>query len=191
MQVKVNIPLKDVAPVRITPYVWDVIGYMGGALALMTDEVDLIVYFTLFAVHGILNILFDVCTVEHLYTSDLGTHSENLGYRTLCITNKQYHPQTTRIESKTPFDASPLLECSTISFVVHFYNGISPTLKSILYVIYVLGITKKNFVHDTTLLKNMIHQNSTEKPIDCKADKKDIEGIEPNVTPPIRIEFFK
>lgn len=170
-------------------------------MALMSNDVDWVVFFALFSAYGMLNILFDVFTVEQVYESNQSKHSENLGYQAWCITNKKYFPQTVRVprtDNTTFATHSSYKPRSIISFVVHFYNGQSPFLHFVLHAIYLLGITKKNFVVDPSSLKNEIHSNAPKVELREITQNGstisnplfiDIEGLEPDVRPTYPLTF--
>jgi hypothetical protein len=150
-----NIELNQIIHKRIPPYLWDIIGYFGGLIAIFYyDKNGIIIYSCSFVFYGLLNILFDVCSVSFDYSNSIMPNYNNIKpLYNFYISNKKYILQN--INTSNPFDEINMIDNSKLKIELTIYVGENKFIKKILFVIYLLGITKKNYtIEDYNNFKN-------------------------------------
>jgi hypothetical protein len=139
-----NIELRKILSPRIPPYLWDIIGYGGGLVAIFYyDKTGIIIYSCSFVFYGLLNMLFDICSVSFEYSNDMMPSYKEIGYYNLYITNKKYILQD--INKAIPFNKADIVDNSKLKVELSIYAGENCIVKYTLLFIYLLGITKKNY----------------------------------------------
>jgi len=139
-----NIELQNIIYPRISPYTWDMIGYIGGLVALFYyNKTGIIIFFSLFILYGMLNMLFDFYSVSLDYTNRLMPNYKNIGIYSFYITNKKYALNSRNISK--PLESSNMVDDSKLNIELTMYVGDYNLIKYTLFVIYILGITKKNY----------------------------------------------
>ena len=139
-----NIELQKILSPRLPPYLWDIIGYGGGLVAIFYyDKTGIIIYSCSFVFYGILNMLFDICSVSFEYSNDMMPSYKEIGYYNFYITNKKYILQD--INKSIPFDKVNIVDNSKLKIELSVYAGESCFVKYLLRFIYLSGITKKNY----------------------------------------------
>jgi hypothetical protein len=139
-----NIELQKILSPRLPPYLWDIIGYGGGLVAIFYyDKSGIIIYSCSFVFYGILNMVFDICSVSFEYSNDMMPSYKEIGYYNLYITNKKYILQD--INKSIPFDKVNIVDNSKLKIELSVYAGESCIVKYALLFIYLFGITKKNY----------------------------------------------
>jgi hypothetical protein len=139
-----NIELQKILSPRLPPYLWDIIGYGGGLVAIFYyDKTGIIIYSCSFVLYGILNMIFDICSVSFEYSNDMMPSYKDIGYYNFYITNKKYILQD--INKSIPFDKVNIVDNSKLKMELSVYAGESCFVKYMLFFIYLFGITKKNY----------------------------------------------
>ena len=139
-----NIELKDILYTRLPPYVWDIIGYGGGLVAIFYyDKIGIITYSFSFVLYGLLNIIFDIFSVSFDYSNNTMPNYSNIGKYNYYITNKKYMLQNKN--NSKPFDKINMVDDSRLKIELSIYVGEYCTIKYFLFIIYLFGITKKNY----------------------------------------------
>jgi len=139
-----NIELKDIIYARLPPYIWDIIGYGGGLIAIFYyDKLGIIVYSCSFVLYGLLNIFFDIFSVSFEYSNNAMPNYNSIGNYNFYITNKKYILQNKN--NSKPFDKISMVDDSKLKIELSIYVGEYNVIKYLLFVIYLFGITKKNY----------------------------------------------
>ncbi len=139
-----NIELNKIIHPRLCPYVWDVIGYSGGLVAIFYyNRTGIIVYACSFVLYGLLNAFFDICVVSFEYSNNIMPNYKSIGKYNFYITNKKYSLQN--INKSKPFDKINMEDDSKLKIELSIYLGKYCLIKYFLFVIYFFGITKKNY----------------------------------------------
>lgn len=139
-----NIELSKILKPRITPYLWDIVGYIGGLVTIFYyDKVRIIIYSILFVLYGLLNIVFDIYSVSIEYSNNAMPNYKNIGNYNFYITNKKYILQNEN--NSLPFDKINIIDNSKLKINLSVYVGDYIFIKYLLFVIYLLGITKRNY----------------------------------------------
>ena len=152
-----NTELKQILIPRIPPHIWDIIGYGGGLTTVFYyNENDIIIIYSCFFVfYGLLNILFDILTVSFEYGSDKFPNYKNMGYCRWYVTNKKYNTDN-KFTRETNANSNENLKKYSVSFEISVYVGEHNLIKNMLFYIYLMGITKKNFTLDDEKFKEAI-----------------------------------
>ena len=90
-----------------------------------------------------LNMLFDFYSVSLDYTNRLMPNYKNIGIYSFYITNKKYALNSRNISK--PLESSNMVDDSKLNIELTMYVGDYNLIKYTLFVIYILGITKKNY----------------------------------------------
>ena len=139
-----NIELNKIIYPRLCPYVWDVIGYSGGLVAIFYyNKVGIIVYACSFVLYGLLNAFFDICVVSFEYSNNIMPNYKSIGNYNFYITNKKYILQN--INNSKPFESVNMVDDSKLKIELSIYLGKYSFVKYFLLIIYLFGITKKNY----------------------------------------------
>ena len=139
-----NAKLGDIIEPRLSPYVWDIMGYGGGLITIFYyDKTGIIIYSGMIVFYGLLNVFFDICTVSFEYSNNNMPNYKNVGWYNYYITNKKYILQD--INKSIPFDKVNIVDNSKLKIELSVYAGESCFVKYILFFIYLSGITKKNY----------------------------------------------
>lgn len=139
-----NIELKDILYIRLPPYVWDIIGYGGGLVVIFYyDKIGIITYSFSFVLYGLLNIIFDIFSVSFEYSNNTMPNYNNIGKYNYYITNKKYILQNKN--NSKPFDKINMVDDSRLKIELSIYVGEYFAIKYLLFIIYLFGITKKNY----------------------------------------------
>lgn len=139
-----NIELKNIIYPRCPPYVWDIIGYSGGLIAIFYyDKIGIIVYSCSFVLYGLLNMFFDIVSVSFEYSNTTMPNYKDIGIYNLYITNKKYILQN--INKLNTVDTINMADDSKLKIELSIYVGEFFLVKYALFAIYLLGITKKNY----------------------------------------------
>jgi len=148
-----NIELNKIIYPRLSPYVWDVIGYSGGLVAIFYyDKIGIIVYACSFVLYGLLNIFFDICVVSFDYSNNVMPNYKNIGKNNFYITNKKYI-----LQNKDKLINYEMVDESKLKIELSIYVGEYSFIKYALFLIYVFGITKKNYtIKDYNTFKDTI-----------------------------------
>ncbi len=151
-----RIKLKDIVYPRLSPYVWDFLGYGGGFIVIFYyNKIWVLIYYSLFILYGILNIFFDLFTVSFDYSNNNMPNYKEIGDYNFYITNKKYLLQNTDIS--LPFEKINMIDNSKLKIELSIYVGENYYIKHSLLVIYLLGITKRNYtIIDYNNLKDTI-----------------------------------
>jgi hypothetical protein len=151
-----NIELHKIIYPRLSPYIWDIIGYGGGLVAIFYyDKIGIIIYSCSFVLYSLLNIFFDICVVSFDYSNNVMPNYKNIGKCNFYITNKKYILQNIN-KSKT-YDTINMIDDSKLKIELSIYVGENSFIKYALFLIYVFGITKKNYtINDYTTFKDTI-----------------------------------
>ena len=84
--------IKNIIEPRIPPYIWDILGYIGGLLCLLYfNHFEIVVYSCMFAIYGLLYIIVENYTVSFDYTNDIMPSYRELVYYKYFVTNKKYY----------------------------------------------------------------------------------------------------
>jgi hypothetical protein len=144
MRINPSIQLHHIINPRICPYLWDLVGYNGGLMCIYYYNTTIvIVYYSFFMLYGMMNIIFDYFTVSYDYTNNLMPSYNKLGIYNLYITNKKYILQD--VDDIVDKNKRHILDNSKLRIELNMYVGRNRYIKYILFVIYLLGITKKNY----------------------------------------------
>ena len=139
-----NIELNKIIHPRLTPYVWDIIGYSGGLVAIFYyDKIGIIVYSCSLVLYSLLNIFFDICVVSFEYSNNVMPNYKSIGNYNYYITNKKYILQN--INKSKSFDKINMIDDSKLKIELSIYVGECYIVKYFLFFIYLSGITKKNY----------------------------------------------
>ena len=139
-----NIELKKIIYPRLSPYIWDIIGYGGGLVAIFYyDNFGIIIYSCFFVLYGLLNMFFDIYSVSFEYSNDTMPNYKNIGNYNFYITNKKYILQNKNIS--IPFDNINIIDNSKFEIELNIYVGDYNFIKYTLFIIYLFGITKRNY----------------------------------------------
>jgi hypothetical protein len=137
-----NIKLQDIIYPRVCPYIWDIVGYGGGLVAIFYyNKIGIIVYSCSFVLYGLLNIIFDICVVSFEYSNNVMPNYKSIGiYYNLYITNKKYI-----LQNKNKLINYDMADESKLKIELSIYVGEYYVVKYFLFFIYLSGITKKNY----------------------------------------------
>jgi len=142
-----TVRFEDLLKPRIPPNVWDIIGYGGGLIAIFYyNKLGIIIYSCFFVLYGLLNIIFDYFTVAFEYTDDNFPTYDKLGNHKWFIPNKKY-----KLDHKFANDRKnsnlgySIIDNSKILVEFSIYNDKSQWIKNMLFIIYFMGVTKKNY----------------------------------------------
>ena len=139
-----NIELQEIIYPRLPPYIWDIIGYGGGLVAIFYyDKIGIIVYSCSFVLYGMLNMIFDILSVSFEYSNNIMPNYKDIGQYNLYITNKKYLLQN--INNLKQFDTINMIDDSKLKIELSVYVGKHSFVKYFLLIIYLFGITKKNY----------------------------------------------
>jgi hypothetical protein len=152
-----NIELNNIIYPRLSPYIWDIVGYCGGLVVIFYyNKIGIIAYSCLFVFYGALNIFFDICTVSFEYSNNIMPNYKSIGNYNFYITNKKYILQN--INKSKPFDIINMIDDSKLKIDLSIYVGEHCAVKYILFLIYLCGITKKNYtIKDYNEYKDTIY----------------------------------
>ena len=140
-----NTELQQIIYPRIPPYLWDILGYGAGLIAIFYyDKIGIIIYSCSFVMYNILNIFFDNFSVSFEYSNNKMPNYKNIGIYNFYITNKKYILDKKNSNSN-PFEKSNMIDNSKLKIELSIYVGDNYYIKYILFIIYILGITKKNY----------------------------------------------
>lgn len=139
-----NCELNKFIYLRIPPFIWNIIGYIGGLITVFYFNKNGIIAFScLFTMYGILNILFDIFTVSIEYSNDNLPNYINIGFYNFIITNKKYVLQS--INNAPAFETSNFIDNNKLKIELSIYDGDYIFIKYFLLGVYLLGITNKNY----------------------------------------------
>lgn len=139
-----NIELNKIIYPRFPPYIWDIIWYSGGLVSIFYyDKIGIIIYSCSFVLYGLLNMFFDICVVSFEYSNNIMPNYKSIGNYNFYITNKKYILQN--INKKNQFDKINMVDDSKLKIELSIYVGKYSMIKYMLFVIYLFGITKKNY----------------------------------------------
>lgn len=142
------IQLRNILSPRMPPYLWDIVGYCGGLITIFHyNKIGIIIYSCAFVFYGLLNVLFDIFSVSFEYSNNQMPNYNNIGNYNFYITNKKYVFQN-KDTSIPLFEKNNIIDNSKLMIELSIYVGESYFIKNILYYIYLLGITKKNYVKE-------------------------------------------
>jgi len=159
--------LHEIIYPRIPPYLWECVAYIGGLITIFYYNRTVVVSFAiLFVFYGLANILFDYCCVTIETNNDIMSakkddsnsygnsddklpNYKNFGNYSLYVTNKKYKVKNKQLINVK--HCQTLLDNGNIQLELTVYLGDSVILQHLLFGIYLLGITKKNF---TNSIKN-------------------------------------
>jgi hypothetical protein len=130
---------------RCSPYIWDIIGYIGGVTAIFYyDKNGILAFSCSFVLYGLLNMFFDSYTVSFDYSNNnMPNYKQISNFQNFYIYNKKYILQNKN--NSIPFDKIIMIDDSKIKLELNIYVGDYTVIKYILLVIYLTGITKKNY----------------------------------------------
>jgi hypothetical protein len=148
-----NIELHKIIYPRLSPYIWDIIGYGGGLVAIFYyDKIGIIIYSFSFVLYGLLNIFFDICVVSFDYSNNVMPNYKNIGKYNFYITNKKYI-----LQNKDKLINYEMVDENKLKIELSIYAGEYSFIKYALFLIYVFGITKKNYtIKDYNTFKDTI-----------------------------------
>ncbi len=140
-----NLYLNSIIHQRCPPFIWDIIGYVGGIYSIYQyNYITILIYSCLFTLYGILNIIFDTYTVSFECKNDKFPTYKNLGLYQYYIINKKYKLNSKEIGHELTNNRI-LLDNSNLVVELNIYVGDHLLLKQLLYLIYIVGITKKSY----------------------------------------------
>lgn len=130
---------------RCSPYIWDITGYFGGITAIFYyNKFGILVFSSSFVLYGLLNMFFDSYTVSFDYTNkSMPNYKELTNHNHIYINNKKYILQNKN--NSIPFDKIIMVDDSRIKLELNIYVGDNTIMKYMLLIIYMSGITKKNY----------------------------------------------
>ena len=132
-----NIELHKIIYPRLSPYIWDIIGYGGGLVAIFYyDKIGIIIYSCSFVLYGLLNIFFDICVVSFDYSNNVMPNYKNIGKYNFYITNKKYI-----LQNKDKLINYEMVDENKLKIELSIYVGEYSFIKYALFLIYVFGIT--------------------------------------------------
>jgi len=148
-----NIKLQNIIYPRLPPYIWDIVGYSGGLVAIFYyDKIGIIVYSCLFVFYGVLNIIFDIFSVSFEYSNNVMPNYKNIGKYNFYITNKKYI-----LQNKDKLINYEMVDESKLKIELSIYVGEYSFIKYLLFFIYLSGITKKNYtINDYNMFKDNV-----------------------------------
>jgi len=148
-----NIELHKIIYPRLSPYIWDIIGYGGGLVAIFYyDKIGIIIYSCSFVLYGLLNIFFDISVVSFDYSNNVMPNYKNIGKYNFYITNKKYI-----LQNKDKLINYEMVDENKLKIELSIYVGEYSFIKYVLFLIYVFGITKKNYtIKDYNTFKDTI-----------------------------------
>ena len=148
-----NIELYKIIYPRLSPYIWDIIGYGGGLVAIFYyDKIGIIIYSCSFVLYGLLNIFFDISVVSFDYSNNVMPNYKNIGKYNFYITNKKYI-----LQNKDKLINYEMVDENKLKIELSIYVGEYSFIKYVLFLIYVFGITKKNYtIKDYNTFKDTI-----------------------------------
>ena len=139
-----NIELNKIIYPRLPPYIWDIVGYGGGLVAIFYyNKIGIIVYSCSFVLYSLLNMIFDIFSVSFEYSNNIMPNYKDIGKYNFYITNKKYILQN--INKSKPFDKINMIDDSKLKIELSIYVGQYYVVKYFLFFIYLSGITKKNY----------------------------------------------
>lgn len=140
------IKIEELLPPRIPPFVWNIIGYITGLVVIFYhNNFNIIIFSFVLALYGLLNILFDIFTVSFEYTNnDMPNYNKMNVYSKLYISNKKYILQN-KNSNYMPFETTNIIDDSKLLLELSIYAGNNPYINNLLFYIYILGITNKNY----------------------------------------------
>lgn len=133
--------LNDLFYYRVPYFIWDIMTYIS-SIYVVSNKTGELYFLTVFSIYGLSNIFFDINTISLHYISDWGK------------THYKYHIFLSNIQSDNivihnlpPILSSVINNNNTDKFTVdiHFYEGGNKIIRNILLIIYLFGITRKNF----------------------------------------------
>jgi hypothetical protein len=140
-----NIELQKFIYPRIPPYLWDIVGYGAGLTAIFYyDKIGIIIYSCSFVLYNMLNMIFDIFSVSFEYSNSKMPNYKNIGIYNFYITNKKYILEK-RNSNSNPFEQNNMIDNSKLKIELSIYVGDKFYIKYTLLLIYILGITKKNY----------------------------------------------
>jgi hypothetical protein len=133
-----DIKFEELLKPRIPPNIWDVIGYGGGLTTIFYyNKLGIIFYSCFFVVYGLLNIMFDYFTVAFEFTNSSFPTYQNIGNYNWFIPSKKYKLDNGVMN----------VDESRLMIEISLYLGENHTINNTLNIIYLLGITKKNYTN--------------------------------------------
>lgn len=153
-----NNSILNVFTYRIPPFCWDIVSYIVAITAIFYHTTPyLIFYTTLIILYGLLNLFFDVNTVSFDFSNEKMPNYNEFGNNKYFITNPLYALQDIN-QSQNGVGQSEInmIDNSKLKLTISIYVGDNKMLKTLLYIIYFFGITKKNF---TSVDKNNFKEN--------------------------------
>ena len=148
-----NIKLQNIIYPRLPPYIWDIVGYGGGLVAIFYyDKIGIIIYSCSFVLYGLLNIIFDIFSVSFEYSNNVMPNYKNIGKYNFYITNKKYI-----LQNKDKLINYEVVDESKLKIELSIYVGEYCFIKYLLFFIYLSGITKKNYtINDYNMFKDNV-----------------------------------
>ena len=102
--------------------------------------------------YGLLNIFFDICVVSFDYSNNVMPNYKNIGKYNFYITNKKYI-----LQNKDKLINYEMVDENKLKIELSIYVGEYSFIKYALFLIYVFGITKKNYtIKDYNTFKDTI-----------------------------------
>ena len=136
--------LKDIIEPRLPSHLWDIFGYAGGLLCLLyPNKLGILIYSCLFSLYGILNMIVEIYTISFDYTNDIMPTYNELGHYTYYITNKKYKLLSKQVVES--LSKMYMIDNSRLVLEVNLYIGSKHEIKYLIYWVYKLGITKRNY----------------------------------------------
>jgi hypothetical protein len=163
--------INEIFDLRIPSFIWGIFGILGLFVNIyFKNENFIYVYLSLFAFYGITNIFFDIMVVTFEYNHlDMPKYNEIDYLYFIILNNKKYAYINCKFDKNfnlitvDKYNArdvySQIHKC--ISIDTSFYIGSNKIIQYVLYCIYILGITYKNF----TLLTENDFDESYNPPI--------------------------
>jgi hypothetical protein len=144
-----NLPIQDIITPRIPPCLWDIFICLGGLLSILYFNLyQNVIFYSVIMIYTISYILIEynfIILFEYEIEYDISYFNE-LGCYKLYITNFTPDIYTTQefVNNEKGFILNTF-DCGKINIKVSLYVGDKIWIKYLIYWIYKLGITKRNY----------------------------------------------
>jgi hypothetical protein len=150
-----NIELNTFIYPRFSPYIWDIIGCIGAIITFFNYNNNKIkIYACVLIFYIILNVIFELCSVSFEYSNSSMPNYKEIGIYNFFITNKKYVLQSKNLSNMADLN---MADNSRLKIELSIYVGNFIWIKYLLFLIYLFGITKKNYtINDYNDFKDTI-----------------------------------
>ena len=140
---------------RIPPIIWIVFGYILALLNLIYDDLyTLYISIILFIFYGCCNALFELSTFHlNVVSSNFPLYNDFTIHNKLTVSNYLICPLNKDVDvSETPYLSKiETFDDTRISIELSIYSGKNLYVKKALFLIYIFGITPRNFTYDKNI----------------------------------------